>query len=84
MMQVSMVKFLLQQGVKPDIQNELGYSPLHQVSILAKLHFLGFFNNVFTREIRLRSSVSNPYLMGPDPDPAFKLKTAPAPDPVFR
>jgi hypothetical protein len=33
MMQVSMVKFLLQQGVKPDIQNELGYSPLHQVSI---------------------------------------------------
>jgi hypothetical protein len=71
--QVSMVKFLLQQGVKPDIQNELGYSPLHQVSILAKLHFLrGFSKKNFTREIRLGSSVSNPYSMSPDPDPEFQ------------
>jgi hypothetical protein len=37
----------------------------------AKIHFLGFFNNFFTREIRLGSSVSNPYSMSPDLDPAF-------------
>jgi hypothetical protein len=70
-MQVSMVKFLLQQGVKPDIQNELGYSPLHQVSLLGKTSLLSFLNNFFTREIRLGSSVSNSYSMSPDPDPAF-------------
>ena len=30
--QMGMVRFLLEQGVPVDVQNELGYSPLHQVS----------------------------------------------------
>ena len=30
--QINMVKFLLANGVRVNVQNELGYSPLHQAA----------------------------------------------------